>query len=155
MTKDSIIRGCMKAERSAASNYKQLMIKFPEKKEFWKELLEDERSHLSFLKDVKSLGLIDVMERIDPLPSRKIINETIRLSDDLRVKLLSDSVSFKKALVMALKLEESMVETYTNKLIADLITCEDETSYKKIVAEEKKHIRKIKRMMNRGSINAA
>ncbi|MBI5675264.1 MAG: hypothetical protein HZC48_05465 [Nitrospirae bacterium] len=46
----------------------------------------------------------------------------------------------------SLKLEESMVKTYTNKVIADLIACE-EVSYKKVVADEKMHIRKIKKMM--------
>ncbi|MEW6713979.1 MAG: hypothetical protein AB1306_02655 [Nitrospirota bacterium] len=147
MTKDSIINGCMKVEKSAAAIYQKLMIKFLEKGEFWKELFDDEKNHISFLKDVKSLGLIDVMEKTDPLPSKKVINETIKLADDLKVKITSDSVSFKKALVMALKLEESMVEMYTNKLIADLIACEDEVSHKKIVADEKTHLRKIKKMM--------
>lgn len=147
MTKDSIINGCMKVEKSAAAVYQKLMIKFPEKKEFWKELFDDEKNHISFLKDVKSLGLIDVMEKTDPLPPKKVINEALRLADDLKVKIASDSVSFNKALVMVLKLEESIVETYTNKVIADLICCEEEVSYKKVVAEEKTHIRKIKKMM--------
>lgn len=147
MTKDSIINGCMKVEKSAAAIYHKLMMKFPEKKEFWKELFDDEKNHISFLKDVKSLGLTDVMEKTDPLPSRKIINEALRIADDLKVKIASDSVSFNKALVMVLKLEESIVETYTNKVIADLICCEEEVNYKKVVADEKMHIRKIKKMM--------
>jgi hypothetical protein len=40
-----------------------------------------------------------------------------------------------------------MVEAYTNKIIADLISCDDEPSYKKMVADEKKHINKMKKMM--------
>ena len=147
MTKDSIINGCMKVEKTAAAIYQKLMIKFPEERDFWKELFDDEKNHISFLKDVKSLGLTDVMEKTDPLPSKKIINEALRLADDLKVKISSDSVSLKKALAMALKLEESIVETYTNKLIADLLACEGGVSHKKVVADEKTHIRKIKKMM--------
>ena len=147
MAKNALIHGCMKVEKSAASTYKKLMKKFPENKEFWKELFNDEINHLSFLNDVKSLGLIDVMHKLDSLPSIAIINETVKMADDLTAKIIADSISLKKVLVMALKLEESMAETYTNKLIANLISCEDEVSYKKIVADEKKHINKIKKMM--------
>jgi hypothetical protein len=55
MNRNSIINGCMKIERSAANIYKNLMKKFPEKEDFWKNLFDDEVEHLSFLKDVKSL----------------------------------------------------------------------------------------------------
>jgi hypothetical protein len=48
---------------------------------------------------------------------------------------------------MALKLEKSMVEMYTNKIIVNLISCEDEPSYKKIVSDEKKHINKLNKML--------
>ena len=147
MAKKKLINACMKVEKSAAVMYKKLMIKFPDKTDIWRELFNDETNHLSFLKDVKSLGLIDVMEKIDVLPSMRIINETIKKADELNVKITAGSISLKKALAMALQLEESIVETYTNKLIANLLSCEDEVSYKKIVADEKKHINKIKKMM--------
>jgi rubrerythrin len=147
MSNNSLINGCIKVEKSAASIYKKLMSKFPEKKDFWKELFDDEINHLSFLNDVKSLGLTDVMEKIEMPPSAAIINETLKMADDLTAKITADSISFKKALAMALKLEESMVETYTNKIIANLISCEDVSSYKKMVSDEKKHINKLNKMM--------
>ena len=87
------------------------------------------------------------MEKIDLPPSKAIINETLKMADDLTGKIKADSISFKKTLAMALKLEESMVEMYTNKIIANLISCEDEASYKKIVSDEKKHINKLSKMM--------
>lgn len=147
MAKNELINGCIKVEKSAATTYKKLMKKFPENKEFWKELFNDEINHLSFLKDVKSLGLIDEMQKMDPLPSMEIINETVKMADNLNAKIITDSISLKKALLMILKIEESMVETYTNKLIGNLISCENEVSYKKMVADEKKHINKIRKMM--------
>ena len=147
MAGNAIINGCIKVEKSASSIYKILMKKFPDRKDFLKELFDDEISHLSFLNDIKSLGLIDEIQKMESLPSIAVINKTVKMADDLTVKITEDSISFKKALSMALKLEESMVETYTNKIIADLISCEDKPSYKKMVADERKHINKIQKMM--------
>ena len=147
MARNAIINGCIKVEKSAASIYKKLMKKFPDRKDLLKELFDDEISHLSFLNDVKSLGLVDEIQKMESSPSIAVINKTVKMADDLTVKITEDSISFKKALSMALKLEESMVETYTNKIIADLISCEDKPSYKKMVADERKHINKIQKMM--------
>ncbi len=147
MAKNELINGCIKVEKSAASMYKKLMKKFPDRKDFWKELFDDEISHLSFLNDVKSLGLTDEIQKMESAPSIAVVNKTVKMADDLAVKITADSVSFKKALSMTLKFEESMVEMYTNKLIAQLISCEDKPSHKKMVADEKKHINKIKKMM--------
>jgi len=147
MARNAIISGCMKVERSALYVYKQLMKKFPDKKEFWRELVDDEVDHLSFLHDVRSLGLADTMQKTDPLPTAENIKDAIRMADNLVVKIKEDSISLKKTLAIVLKLEESLVETYTNKLIAKLMSCDEETSYKKIVADEKRHINKIKKLL--------
>ena len=147
MANNKIINGCIKIEKSAASIYKKLMKKFPDRKDFWKELFDDEISHMAFLKDVKSLGLVDEIQKMDPSLSIASIDKTVKLADDITAKITAGTVSFKKALSMSLKFEESMAETYTNKMIAHLISCEDKPSYKKIVADEKKHINKIKKMM--------
>ena len=147
MERNTFINGCIKVEKSAASIYKNLMKKFPEKEEFWKSLFNDETEHSSFFSDVKSLGLIDELKKMDSTPSMRIINETLKTASNITKKITKRSLSFKDALTMTLKLEESVVETYTNKLIAQLLSCEDAPSYKKIVADEKRHINKIKNMM--------
>jgi rubrerythrin len=147
MAKNAIISGCMKVERSALYVYKKLMKKFPDKREFWRELVDDEVDHLSFLNDVQSLGLADIMQKTDPLPTMENINDAIKMSDDLVVKIKEDSIPLKKTLAIILKLEETLVETYTNRLIAKLISCDDEASYKKIIADEKRHVNRIKKMM--------
>jgi rubrerythrin len=149
MAKNSIISGCMKVERAASRLYKKIAKKFPDDNEFWQDLSDDEVNHLSFLKDVHSFGLTEVMKKTDALPRMKYIDEALNIAEDLTSKIKSNSVSFKKVLAMTLKLEESMAEMYTNRVIAKLLSCEDEASYKKTVADEKKHINKIKRMMNK------
>jgi hypothetical protein len=51
--------------------------------------------------------------------------------DDLYGKIIENSIALKRALSMELKREESMVETYTSK----------------VVSNEKKHMNKIQKMM--------
>ena len=147
MEQKDFINGCIKVENSVESIYSKLMELFPDKKEFWGNLLDDEREHIAFLNDVKSLELITEMEKLDFPPSMDVIKKTIKLADKVREKLCDNLNTMKDALKMALKLEESMVEIYTNQLIAKLLSCEDETPIAKVVADEKTHIKKIRKMM--------
>lgn len=147
MEQNDFISGCMKVENSVASIYSDLMHIFPENKEFWESMLDDEKDHISFLSDVKYLGLINEIEKIDVKPSIMIIDRTIKLAKNVSDDITISSISLRDALAMTLELEESMVETYTNRLIAKLLSCEDETSFEKLVADEKIHVDKIKNIM--------
>ncbi len=71
---NDFISGCMIVENSVASIYSNLMHIFPENKEFWESMLDDERDHISFLSDVKSLGLLNEIEKMDVKPSIMIID---------------------------------------------------------------------------------
>ena len=119
---------------------------FPDEKDFWKNLHDDEVEHLAFLKDVKLLGLIDEIEKTDFLPSMSVINKTLKLAGKITDKITASSIPLDDALQMTLKLERSIVETYTNKLIGNLISC-DETRAEKIIIDENNHIDKIKNMI--------
>lgn len=148
MNRNAIINGCIKVEKSSAYIYKNLMRKFPEKEDFWKNLFDDEVEHLSFLRDVKSFAMTDEMKKIDIPPAMPTINATIKLAEKITEKIKTDTISFRNALKATLKLEESMVETYTNKIIANLMSCENKPSYQKLIADEKKHINRIKKMID-------
>jgi rubrerythrin len=145
----TLINGCIKAESAAASIYGNLSNIFPEQKEFWETMRDDEREHISFLNDVKSLGLISEIDKMDLLPPMELINKSLKIADDVSDEITVRPVSFEDALSMTLKLEESMAETYTNKLIARLLSCEGETSFEKLVADEKNHINKIKNIIKK------
>jgi len=146
MDRNTVIKGCINIEKSASSLYDKLMQIFPDKKEFWKNLFDDELEHVSFLNDVTSLGLIDEIEKIDFLPSMSVINKTLKLADKITEQITTSSISLEDALKLMLKLEKSLVETYTNKLIARLISC-DEGGGEKLIIDEKTHIDKIQEMM--------
>ena len=144
---NTLISKCFKVEISATYIYKDMMKQFPENKDFWHGLFNDEIEHASFLRDVKSLNLKDELQKIDLLPSLTTINMALELAENITGKIKSGPVSLDEALAMTLELEESMVETYTNKIIANLLSCEDENEYKKIVSDEMRHLNKVKKMI--------
>ena len=149
MDQHDFINGCIKVENTVASIYSRLTQVLPKHKEFWSELLNDEREHIAFLSDVKTLGLITELEKMDFAPSMNEIKKTLKLTDSVNKRISDDPISMKNALKLALKLEESMVETYSNELIAKLLSCDDASSYKKLLADEKKHIDKVRKMMKK------
>ena len=147
MERNTLISKCIKAEKSATSIYKYMMKLFPEHKNFWLGLFNDEIEHASFLRDVKSLNLKDELQKVDLLPSLPTINMALDLADHITEKINSGPVSLDEALAMTLELEESMIETYTNKIIANLMSCDDETGFKKVISDEKRHLNKVKKMI--------
>jgi len=147
MYRTTIIQGCINVEHSVASIYSNLMQVFPEKKDFWGSLLNDVMEHIAFLSDVKSFELSDDLEKVDLLPTMPMIDKTLKLAEDVNEKIKSNSVTFKDALSMTLEIEESMVKTYINKIVAKLLSCADEESCEKFYKDEKSHVEKIRIMM--------
>lgn len=143
----ALINGCIKVENSVASIYSSLMQVFPEKKDFWGGLFNDETEHIAFLNDVKSHALTVEIEKVDLLPTMPMIDKTIRLAEDINEKIKSKSLTFNDALSMTLEIEESMVETYTNKIVAKLLSSASELSCQEFIADEKSHVEKIRIMM--------
>ncbi len=147
MYRTAILQGCINVEHSVASIYSNLMQVFPEKKDFWGSLYNDERDHIAFLSDVKSLGLIDDIEKVDLLPTLPMIDKTLKLADAVIEKIKNSSISFYDALLMTLQIEESMVETYTSQMVGKLLSSADESSCEMFITDEKSHVEKIRIMM--------
>jgi rubrerythrin len=142
-----IINGCKEIEKSAATVYSNLMRLFPKEMEFWGNLFDDEAEHLIFLINAESLGLISELEKIVLPPSIPVLNKTLKLAGNITEKITKNPVSLEDALRMTLKLEETMVETYTNTLIANLLSFDNESYIEKILISEKLHVDKIRNMM--------
>ena len=149
MDRNEIINGCIKVESAAASIYSKFMQLFPENQDFWEGLYNDEKEHISFLSDVKSLDLSDEVQKMNLLPSKSMIKEVLKLSDKISKKISNGHVTFKEALKLSLKLEESMVETYTNKLISSLLSCDNEASFNTFITSERTHEEKIIKMLKK------
>lgn len=142
--------GCIAIEESAASLYRTFAQLFPDEKDFWEGMLHDEIDHSSFLKDAASLDMFRKLPHHARPPSISFIEKTLEFAQSVSRRIMLNPVSFGDALNIALKFEESMVETYTNELIAELKSDDDESYFmniEKMLVEERGHVSKIKNMM--------
>lgn len=144
------INGCIAIEQAAASIYSTFMKLLPEEKNFWEGLHRDEIDHSSFLQDASSLMVFnEIPTQVQP-PSLSFIVKTLEFTQNIKQQILLNPVSLEEALHIALKLEETMVETYTNELIADSKSIDDKSYFmdlEKMIFEERGHINRIKSMM--------
>jgi hypothetical protein len=148
MNADTLLDKCLKVEKAATSIYHTFMRLLPEDGDFWKDLFDDEVEHVSFLNDVKALEITDELQKVEITPSVENIEKTLALTERITKKAGSGQLSRKEALAMALELEESIAETYVNRLIARLLACDNEKDYEALVADEQRHIDKIRKKIN-------
>ena len=144
------IEGCIEVEEAAASIYNSFINLFPEEEEFWGDLLKDEFDHLNFLKNTDFLNTINKLPIKVESPSVPLIEKTLEFAHKTSEHIISNPISLKDALDITLKLEESIVESYTNTLIADLKALNNKTyflDFEKLLSEERGHINKVRNMM--------
>lgn len=144
------IKGCIAIEKAVASIYGSFVKMFPEEKTFWEELLKDELEHRDFLKDAEFLKMFSKLPRQLHPPSHQFIVNTLKFLKNISREITHNPLALKEALEIALKIEETMVETFSNELIADLKTMDADTyapDLEKMLIEERGHISKVKNKM--------
>ncbi len=143
----SLIKGCIQMELTVASIYSTFMQLFPEETIFWEDLVRDETAHASWLTDANYIESIDLLPSNEILPSMKQIENSLSFAENRRVHIKSNPITFEEALMIALKLEETTVETFANELKANLFASDYRSLSEKLLIAEKLHIDKIKGMM--------
>jgi rubrerythrin len=141
-----LINVCLVTEDVVASIYNRFMQLFPQEKDFWEDLYNDEQKHTSFLTNTADSGKFDEMPIADSGFSMPLLDRTKTFIANIRNQIEFNPVSLEEALKIALKIEETMVEAFTNELMANL-SPSDESSFHEMLMEEKTHIAKIKNMM--------
>jgi hypothetical protein len=144
---DEVINQCMKMEKAVASVYQTFMQMFPKERDFWEDLFNDEVDHFSFLKSADYLQIHKDLDSGVLPPSMPLIEKTLRFVNDINIRIKTGPFTFEDALKTALKLEETMVETFANELIAYLSVTDDELVTEKILLGERMHIDKIREKM--------
>lgn len=145
----NFINGCRAVEEEVASIYRTFADFFPQYRAFWEDLYRDELEHSLWLSDSANSEAIDLLPSEDLLPSMDIIERTLAYARMKSRHIKTNPVTFEEALKTALQLEESMVETFTNEMKANLFAQDYESLSQKITAAEKLHISKIEDMMIR------
>jgi len=143
----NFIHGCREVEEAVASIYRTFADLFPENRAFWEDLYRDELEHSFWLSDADNAEAIDLLPSVDLLPSMNIIERTLAYARGKSMHIKTNPVTFEDALRIALQLEESMVETFTNEMTANIFASDYESLSQKIIAAEKRHIGKIEDMM--------
>lgn len=139
------VNGCLAMENAVASIYSNFMQLFPEEKDFWEDLYNDEQKHASFLIEAANHGLFDEIKTEDLPLSMPLFDRTRKFVENIMNQIKFNPLSLEEALKIALKLEETLVETFTNYLIANLSP--NRKAILEMLTEERNHIDKIKEMM--------
>jgi hypothetical protein len=141
------INGCIAVEETTASIYKIFMDIFPEERDFWQDIYRDELEHSFWLTSGSRSEVIELLPANKPLPSMEHITSTLHFIEGKIAYVKKNPISLETALRTALKIEETMVEVFTNEITANLLATDDETLNNKLIAAEKIHINKIEDMM--------
>ena len=142
-----IIHNCFVMEQTVSSIYSYFIQLFPDEKLFWTDLYLDEIDHATWLTKASYTGMIDLLPSTDLIPALELVDSSVRFAEKRKKEILSRPLPFEDALNIALKLEETMVETFTNELIANVLSVDYESLSDRIIISEKAHISKIEDMM--------
>lgn len=141
------INGCIVVEETVASIYRIFMDIFPDEKLFWQDLYRDELEHSFWLSSGSHSEAIDLLPSKDMLPSIDLVAMTLSFVEEKVRHVRSNPVTFEEALRTALKIEESMVEIFTNEITANLLATDYKSLNDKLITAEKLHVNKIEEMM--------
>lgn len=146
------LNGCIAVEYAVAAVYNSFMKIFPDERNFWEGLHNDEVAHSAFL--INALNLYDsahLPPEMHP-PALPYVVKTLEFANNINYKIRLNPISLKEALKMALELEETMVETFVNDLMGSLLNDNKILSgsdIEKVIAAEKEHASRIRNMMFR------
>jgi hypothetical protein len=146
MEMNDFINGCIAMEKAAELVYSHFMQLFPQEKDFWGDLVKDEIGHASFLIDADNLGLFDKIKLTYAPLSMPLLGKTLKFAENINSQIRFNPVSLEDAFKMALKLEESILETFTNNLMGALLT-DPKLSFDRLLSETRLHADKIRDMM--------
>jgi len=89
---------CLVTEDAVASIYNRFMQLFPEGKDFWEDLYEDERRHASFLIEAADRGRFDEMRTADLGFSMPLLDRTKTFVENISNQIAFNPVSLEDAL---------------------------------------------------------
>jgi rubrerythrin len=156
MNIQELIGGCIEIEQAAAHIYSNFMQLFPKERVFWEDLVNDEMSHTTFLLEANRIGMFDDVQREEMLLSGQIVSNTVAFTRNVKNMILYGPISLEDALKIALKLEETMVEIFTNQLISNLSHYQSQSALDQMLNAERSHVDKIrKKMIDAGFLKLA
>lgn len=140
------ILGCMAVEQASADVYSTLMSIFPGEKDFFEDLYKDELKHSTLFIDGALFDVFGIEKKQVLPPELDLIRKTIDYAKQMNIRIRTSPVSLDEALKMALTLEESMVESFANEVLAGEERIVE--GFAEILKDEKRHIEKLRDFMS-------
>ena len=76
-----------------------------------------------------------------------LLDKTLKFAENMNNQIRFNPISLEDAFKIALKLEESILETFANNMMGSLLTDPRESPLEKLCSETKLHADKIRNMM--------
>jgi rubrerythrin len=139
------LEACLKIEMLCEEIYYSMCNIFPEAKQLFRQLAEEEERHADILTISAGFHNMGVMPAIVVPDSVPKIKESLDLAEKIRREIEEKTISLREALHMALQLEESVAEVYFNELMADKSDEEIISHLQRYYKDEMRHTERIKR----------
>jgi len=108
--KQRVLMNCVDVEVAASLIYKKFMLMFPDEAGFWGQLAREEEDHARLYLAGDILKVIGEYAGIQ-FPPSAFIQKTIEFTQQIREQIETRPVTLKEALDMALKLENTIMES--------------------------------------------
>ncbi len=136
---------CIVVERKCAEEYHALGNLFPEAKDFFEKIAQDELDHAAIL-TVARLHYNEgkISEEMIVPASFAVINTSLVFLENLKRKIKDRNISLETALTLSVSLEETSAESYFNQVMTGESDSEIISGLKKLYADEVSHLTVIK-----------
>ena len=113
------LNACLKVETLCEEIYYTLCFLFPEAKELFQKLAEEEERHadiLTICTGFQDMGTLPDMIVLNSLPQ---IVKSIDIAEEIKARIAQGNISLIAALHMTLELEEAVAEIYFNEVMTE------------------------------------
>ena len=144
---------CIAVERKCAEAYHALGNLFPEAKDLFEKIAQDEVDHAAVL-TVARLHYNEgkIPEEMIVPSSLAVINTSLVFLENMQRKIKDRSISLETALRLSVSLEETSAESYFNQVMTGESDSEIILGLKKLYLDEVSHLTVIKNFLKSGSL---
>jgi rubrerythrin len=146
------LQACLRVETLCEEIYYSLCNLFPQARELFRQLAEEEERHADILticggfQDIGALPAVIVPESVPQ------IQKSVEIAEELKKMIEGENISLRTALEKALELEESVAEIYFNELMTGESDVEVVSYLQRYYKNETAHTEMIRRFMRQNGL---
>jgi len=137
------LNACLKVETLCEEIYYSLCSLFPEARELFQKLAEEEERHADILTICSGFQNVGALPDTIVLNSFPQIIKSIDTAEKVKAKIADEDISLFKALYMTLELEEAVAEIYFNEVMTEKSDIEVISYLQQFYKDEISHTQRI------------